>query len=178
MRFLLIGLALLPLACSKEEPKAPAARTAFLPHPDASRFVLGADPGDALSVRAAKEKGPGEEVIVVGRISNIVKGVVAYNLVDEELDYCGKGSAADSCKTPWDYCCVDAGERAAATLSVEARGTDGKILTGALPGLRLLDLVAVKGKVEKDEHGNVTVVATGWFPRERPDLPKDLHWPE
>ena len=22
------------------------------------------------------------------------------------------------------------------------------------------------------------VVATGWFPRERPDLPSDLHWPE
>jgi len=129
-------------------------------------------------VSKEKEKGPGEEVVVEGRISNVVKGFATFNLVDAELYYCGKGQAADECKTPWDYCCVDAGERAAATLSVDARGADGKVLAGALPGLRLLDLVVVKGRLEKDDHGNVTVVATGWFTRERPELPDDLHWPE
>jgi hypothetical protein len=68
---------------------------------------------------------------------------------------------------------------AVATISVEARGADGKPLRAdALPGLRLLDLVVAKGKVEKDEHGNVTVVTTGWFSRERPKLPDGLRWPE
>ncbi len=68
---------------------------------------------------------------------------------------------------------------AVATLVVEARGADGKPLkAGALSGLRLLDLVAVKGKVEKDEHGNVTVVTSGWFTRERPKLREGLRWPE
>jgi hypothetical protein len=47
-----------------------------------------------------------------------------------------------------------------------------------MPSLRLLDLLVVKGTVEKDEHGNVTVVAVGWHRRERPDLPEGLHWPE
>lgn len=172
MRFLLIFLALLPLACGGKEqpPKTPA--------PAAVDLKLTADPGEALSVLEAKEKGPGEEVVVEGRISNIVKGLVTFNLVDDELLYCGRGGAADDCKTPWDYCCVDAGERAAATLSVEARGTDGSVRAGKPSDLRLLDLVAVKGKLEKDAHGNVTVVAAGWFQRERPDLAKDVHWPE
>ena len=68
---------------------------------------------------------------------------------------------------------------AVATINVEARGPDGRTLEAdAIPGLRLLDLVAVRGNVEKDEHGNVTVVATGWFTRERPKLPEGLHWPE
>jgi len=68
---------------------------------------------------------------------------------------------------------------AVATISVEARGPDGRPLKAdTVPGFRLLDLVVAKGKVEKDEHGNVTVVATGWFTRERPKLPEGLHWPE
>jgi hypothetical protein len=68
---------------------------------------------------------------------------------------------------------------AVATINVQARGSDGKLMpAGSLPGLRLLDLVVVKGKVEKDAQGNVAVITTGWFSRERPTLPDDLHWPE
>jgi hypothetical protein len=78
---------------------------------------------------------------------------------------------------------VDAGERAAATLAVEVRGVDGRVLGVGRPGpvllpLRLLDLVAVKGRIEKDEHGNVTIVETMRYVRERPELPDGLHWPE
>lgn len=174
MRLLALCLALLPLACGKEEP--------VTLKPGETLTLKFADPGPAVSVKKAKEMGPGEEVVVVGRVSNMVKGLNAYNLVDDELYYCGKGSAEDQCKTPWDYCCVDAGERAAATISVELRGPDGKILpvgpAHVVPPLRLLDLVAVKGKIEKDEHGNVTIVETMRFVREQPKLPDDLHWPE
>jgi hypothetical protein len=173
MKRLAACLVLLLSACGKEAAKP----TAAPPVPPVD-LKLAADPGEALSVLEAKEKGSGEEVVVEGRISNIVKGRVIFNLVDEDLYYCGKGGVEDKCKTPWDYCCVDAGERADGTLVVEARGADGDALKGSLPGLRLLDLVAVKGKVEKDEHGNVAVVATGWFMRDRPKLPDGLHWPE
>lgn len=171
MKALVTCLVLVAFACGKEEPTVKQAP------PDAPRFTLTADPGEALSVLKAKEMGPGEEVVVEGRISNIVKGRVLFNLVDESLDYCGK-KTPEGCKTPWDYCCVDAGERADGTLVIEARGADGKVEKGAPADLRLLDLVAVKGKVEKDEHDNVTVVATGWFRRERPTLPDGLNWPE
>ncbi|MCK6461676.1 MAG: hypothetical protein L6Q95_17475 [Planctomycetes bacterium] len=178
MRYVSACLALLLSACGKEEPAKPLPTQVYLPFPDVDRFALDGDPGEALSVSETKEKGSGEEVVVEGRISNIVKGITIFNLVDEDLYYCGKGGAEDKCKTPWDYCCVDASERAKGTLAVEMRGPDGKPIRGPLTALRLLDLVAVKGKVEKDEHGNVTVVATGWFRRERPELPDDLHWPE
>ena len=172
MKLLVTCLAFLAFACGEEKPKPQELPLTFKQ----------ADPGPGVSVKKAKEMGSGEEVVVQGRVSNMVKGLNAYNLVDEELYYCGKGGAEDQCKTPWDYCCVDAGERAAATISVEVRSPDGKILPvgpGHVgPPLRLLDLVSVKGKIEKDEHGNVTLVETSRFIRERPELPDDLHWPE
>jgi hypothetical protein len=129
-------------------------------------------------VKEAKQKGSGDQVTVVGRISTIVKGRAAFNLTDDELDHCARMDMPDGCKTPWDYCCTPGDEVAAATLSVEVRGPDGKILAGSLPSLRLLDLLVVRGKLEKDEHGNVTVVAEGWHRRERPQLPEGLDWPQ
>ena len=54
---------------------------------------------------------------------------------------------------------------------VEARGDgDRPIAAPGIPYLKLLDLVAVKGRLTKDEHGNVTLLAGGWFRRERPTL--------
>ena len=170
MRILVTCVVLATLACGGKEPERP-------PMAVPVDLGLSKDPGAALSVKEAKEKGPGEEVVVVGRIGNIVKGFATLNLVDASLAHCGPGRMPE-CKTPWDYCCDTPEDRAAATLTVEARGPDGKILTGMMPSLRLLDLIAVKGKVEEDEHGNVTVVATGWFRRERPNLPEGLSWPE
>jgi hypothetical protein len=171
MRALLACLVLVTLACGKREAeKPPAVATVDL--------GLAADPGAALSVKEAKEKGPGEEVVVVGRVKEIVKGYATFNLIDASLDYCGQKPGSMTDDTPWDYCCETGEVRAAATLTVEVRGPGGKVRAGTMPSLRLLDLVAVKGRLEKDEHGNVTVVATGWFRRERPQLPEGLRWPE
>ncbi len=171
MKTIVTCLALVAFACGKEE--APPAK--------AATFKV-ADPGPGISVKQAKEKGHGEEVVVEGRVSNIVKGVAAFNLIDASLDYCGQKDPEDSCKTPWDYCCIANDERAAATISVERRDEGGKVLAAGpgrvLPEIRLLDVVAVKGRIEKDEHGNVTVVETMRFVRERPKLPDDVHWPE
>ncbi len=169
MKALVTCLVLVTLACGKKEVEQPPALAVDL--------TLNADPRTPVAVKQAKEEGRGEEVVVVGRISNIVKGLATFNLVDESLPRCGPGNMPE-CKTPWDYCCEPPDVRAAATLTVEARGPNGRVRAGAMPSLRLLDLVAVRGKVEKDEHGNVTVVATGWFRRERPDLPDGLSWPE
>jgi hypothetical protein len=175
MRALGICIVLMTFACrGKEEAK-------HSPEPDATvaRLALMSDPGAALSVKEAKEKGPGEEVVVVGRVKEIVRGYAAFHLIDASLDYCGQKPGTMTDDTPWDYCCETPEVRAAATLIVEVRGPDGRpVAAQSLPLLRLLDLVAVKGKVERDEHGNVAVVASGWFRRERPDLPEGLRWPE
>ena len=168
----------LTLACggAEDKPATPPAKTA----PGIAKLTLSQDPGEALSVAKARDAKANDEVIVVGRISNIVKGYASFNLIDTALDYCGSGSdAMELCATPWDYCCIANDEKAENTVVVEAHGADGKVVaTPEVPGLRLLDLVAVKGKLQKDEHGNVTVLASGWFRRERPTLRDGLTWPE
>ncbi len=174
---LIVVLAGLPLACGdKKEPSAdpaPAKPSAL------ASLELKADPGEALAVVDAVAAAPKDDVVAVGRIGNIVKGFATFNLVDKTLDYCGAGGAMENCATPWDYCCIAADEKAAHTLVVEVHGDNGEVLEAdSLPGLRLLDLVVVKGKIQKDEHGNATILATGWYRRERPKLRDGLNWPE
>ncbi|MCZ6788284.1 MAG: hypothetical protein O7E54_14080 [Planctomycetota bacterium] len=174
---LIVVLAGLPLACGdKKKPSTksePATASVLAP------FELKVDPGEALAVVDAVAAAPKDDVVAVGRIGNIVKGFATFNLVDKTLDYCGAGGAMDNCATPWDYCCIAADEKAAHTLVVEVHGDNGEVLEAdSLPGLRLLDLVVVKGKIQKDEHGNATILATGWYRRERPKLRDGLNWPE
>ncbi len=99
MRSLALCLALLPLACGKDDEKPPP----VAPAAAAVDFKLAADPGAALSVKEAKEKGHGEEVVVVGRLSKVIGGYAVFNLVDTSLEYCGEDSE-EGCETPWDYC--------------------------------------------------------------------------
>jgi len=170
----LLCLALLIAACGKEDAAPPEATS----NAALDRLSLGSDPGEALPVLDARDAEDGE-VVVQGRIGQVVKGFASFQLVDESLDYCGAGGAMDDCATPWDYCCIPGDEKNAATLLVEARDDDGRpVKTAALPGLRLLDLVAVKGRLVHDEHGNATVIASGWFRKERPKLREGLRWPE
>jgi hypothetical protein len=168
---------ILVAACAKEEGPSPSS-AAPAPSPGLAKLVLKADPGEALPVLQAKEGADGD-VLVAGRVGQIVQGFASFRLVDASLAYCGAGGAADDCPTPWDYCCIPKNELTAATLVVEARDADGKPLrAGSLPGLRLLDLAVVRGKLTRDAHGNVVVLADGWFRRERPDLREGLRWPE
>jgi hypothetical protein len=143
-------------------------------------MMLAADPGDAISIEEAKEAAPRDEVIAVGRIRAMVKGYASFQLTDISLDYCGSGDdPMEKCPTPWDYCCIPQEFVNDATLLVEARDESGRPLSAAaLPGLRLLDLIAVKGKLVKDEHGNVAIEATGWYRRERPTLHDQVVWPQ
>ena len=176
--FLSVVLIASLFGCGKEEKKTPPAPVADSPALEG--LTLAADPGDALSVEDAKAAAPGSEVVAVGRIRNIVKGFASFQLTDTGLDYCGSGAdQMEQCPTPWDYCCLPQGEVNEATLLVEARDEKGEALAaGKLPGLRRLDLVVVKGKLAKDEHGNVTIEATGWHRRERPKLHDKVRWPE
>lgn len=145
---------------------------------DDSPQLLTAKPGDGVAVLAAKEKAEGDEVVVVGRVSDITKGFAAFTLTDDSVPYCGKGAAKCGCPTPWDYCCEE--ERAKASrLAVELRDAKGEPVATKDTGLRLLDLVVVKGTLAKTESGGLMIVAKdGWYRAERPDLPEGLAWPQ
>lgn len=184
--FALVALpcALLLVGCGDEPaPKprvtAPPAGAAAVSQPVAS-FAAAKDEPDALSVVDAKERAAGEELAVYGRVSDIADGFAAFTLVDEDLEYCGQGSLEDDhCATPWDYCCIQRETVAAATLPVEFRDAKGEPVESRSLGLRRLDLVSVRGRLEKTESGGLMLVTnSGWFRRERPEVGAHVVWPE
>jgi hypothetical protein len=152
----------------------------------ATTSFLQPDPGKALTVVEAREMADGDEVVVEGRVQNINKGYAMFTMYDPDLLYCGQPGTAeagrepmDGCLTPWDYCCSDPDEVAAGNIPVEMRDAKGAPVKADDIGLRLLDLVRVKGKLEKTESGNFILVATsGWFRAERPEIGDHVHWPE
>ena len=187
-RFFTMLLMLAPLGCGQDTESAKSSvgtgdanksATGQLASNTLASITLAKDPGKALAISAAREVEAGQDVVVVGRIDKIVTAYASFTLPDMALDYCGQTRSEDGCHTPWDYCCIPSEEKAAATLMVMVDAADGvgAIEAEELPGLRLLDAVVVKGKLQKDEFGNVIVHATGWFKRERPELREGLHWP-
>jgi len=176
-RFLFLSVLTLLAACGGEQPggQHPAPKAG---DPSAA-LALAADPGEAVSVLDAKEKGPGDATIVVqGRVYDLTKGWAILKLMDTELKYCGEVHA-EGCKTPWDYCCDTPEAHREHELLVEFRGDNGKpIKTDALPKTRLLDLMKIRGKMTKDEHGSLVLLADGLWQVERPELPEGLDWPE
>lgn len=171
-----LPLFLILAACGAKAPGIPTPPPAA---PALAAFVLAADPGEALDVVAAKLGGPAAKVTVQGRLAEITRGVAAFRLVDFELPYCGEKAKEDTCKTPWDYCCEDSKTIVANTMVVELRDAAGKpIASPSLPDLRLLDAVKVTGELVKDEMGNFTLLAKGYFRSARPQLPDGLNWPQ
>jgi len=174
MKFpVLLMVLTLGAACGgKDDARAPAAG------PARSAIFLSADPGEAASVRDAIDAEDGAEVVVVGRVRKLVTGYALFHLIDESLEYCGQVKTEDECPTPWDYCCYPQPEQVDATVVVEVVGPDGAVVERDAEGLRLLDLVVVKGRMERDEHDNPVLKARGYFRRARPELREGLIWPE
>jgi hypothetical protein len=148
------------------------------PRPAApSSHLLAADLLGAVPVLEAMTKEPGAEVVVVGRVRELAKG--AFTIIDDSFEYCGRGdSSHDTCPTPWDYCCLDQEKVAAGTMVVKARTTDGKPIPKDALGVRPLDLVALRGKLEKNDRGDWAILSDAWFRRERPAVGPHIVWPD
>lgn len=133
------------------------------------------------SVVQAREGKAGDEVVVAGRVKEIVKGFAAFKLIDDSLKWCGREEDC-GCETPWDYCCEDVDAVRGGTMAVELRDAEGNPVEAAKLGLRVLDLVVVKGRLEGTEAGGLVIVTDkGWDLRSRPDLgikEKLVEWPE
>lgn len=171
---LLFVLALALAACGGDTQDAGTSSTDTTP----ASFEMAADIPDATNVFRAKKKPVGEEVVVVGRVRDLTQGFAAFTMIDEVMEYCGQGAEQCGCKTPWDYCCIQPEEVNEASLPVEFRDAKGQPVETDDAGLRLLDLVVVKGKLEKTQSGGLVLVTnTGWFQRERPKLPDGIEWP-
>ncbi len=166
--FVLATLVLLVAGCGIETTQAIATY-------DASSFMLGAEPDGAVEVAAARESAQDkDEVVIVGRIGGSldpwVKGRAAFSIVDNALLACSDEKEEGepcSCKTPWDYCC-ETDKLPDAMALVKFVDSDGSVVKHGAKvnfGVKELDTVIIKGTAERDDAGNLTVLARGMFVR-------------
>ncbi len=161
MNHMRLGLALCGIfaGCSDESSRGPASDVALL----AEKYWIEVAPLGAIGVIEARDKaGVTDEIVVVGRVGDFVDSRGQFNLTDLSFLPCNQREG-DSCRTPWDFCCEPPDELAAGTVVVEFR--DGKSLETArledFHGFDHLKEVVVAGHAERDESGNVTIVARG-----------------
>jgi hypothetical protein len=142
---------------------------------DGSKFLLHSEPEVAQNIIAARESVKDKEpIVVIGRIGGNVNPWVeqraAFFIVDTSLLACSdakKDGEPCGCPTPWDYCCDLDILPAAMTLVkfVEADGTVVKHDARKIFGVTELQTVIVKGTAQRDDAGNLTILADGMFVR-------------
>lgn len=137
------------------------------PRSDGGQAYLAASepPGAKGVLEVRKEAKDGDSATIVGRVGGskkpIVEGRAAFTIVDASLVPCNE-RGSDSCTTPWDYCCDGKDELARATASIKFVDAQGRTLdkdARGLVGIKELQTVIVRGKVKKDDAGNLTVLA-------------------
>ncbi len=159
----LIGLSILCLGCGKSG-------TVVIPPPAGNGLAENlwlssapASPEDPLALRAKDAKSGVVSVIgMVGGDKDVfVANRALFTLVDRSLKDCNR--TGDGCTTPWDYCCEDPKDIRSASVAVEIH-EGGKLAPKSVRGFHGLDhgkTVIAQGELRRDEHGNLTLIATG-----------------
>jgi hypothetical protein len=171
----IVVLASLFLAAGCAEESTPATTTTAAtnaPSIDGSKFLLNEEPAEVATVIEARDASKdGEDIVLVGRIGGSVnpwvEGRAAFSIVDPTLKACSD-IPGDECKKPWDYCC-ETHKLPTSTAFVKFVDNDGRPLKAdarELLSLKELQTVVVRGKAQRDEAGNLTVLADGLFVRD------------
>ena len=134
---------------------------------DGSKYVLADEPDGAIGIIAARESAmDGKPIVVVGRIGGAanpwIEGRAAFMLLDASKSVVAEGTESGGNEVCTGDCC--ALERAACTMLVKVVDESGRVLAAdsrRLLGVAANDMVVVRGKVSKDESGNVAVLADG-----------------
>jgi hypothetical protein len=159
----LTAIALL-LGCKPAATSTPAATGK--PSAEGVKYLLNAEPEAAQAVAAARKSAKdAEEVVVVGRIGGSTdpwnEGLAAFTIVDPSLKACSD-IPGDACPTPWDYCCeADIKNSTALVKVVDDTGHVVKADARTLLAVKELDTVVVSGKAQRDDAGNLTILASG-----------------
>jgi hypothetical protein len=130
-----------------------------------SEILSDKEPDGAIDVLAFRaDAKDGQDVVVVGRIGGRenpwIKGTAAFPIVDRSLKPCNE-IPGDTCETPWDYCCeANLSDATALVTIVDKNGQTLKQDPREFLKLKELQTVVAKGKVKRDNAGNVTVLAS------------------
>ena len=134
---------------------------------DGSQYQLTSEPESAQDVIQVREDaGDGDDVVVVGRIGGSanpwIDGRAAFSIVDQSLKACSD-IPGDTCTQPWDYCC-ETDRLPTATALVKIVDSQGGLVEADAKGLlnvAELSTVVVQGKAQRDDVGNLTILASG-----------------
>ncbi len=130
-------------------------------------YVVSSEPAGAIPVGTARETvADKQEVTLIGHIGGsekpFVDGLSAFTIVDPKVAYC---AAAEGCPTPWDYCCQqnEVKQNIATVKVVDSTGATVAQSAKELLGVKELSLVVVQGNAQRDEAGNLTLLASKVF---------------
>lgn len=154
------------LSCSRENA---GDDDASKPAIDGSKYLLSAEPEGAIDVIQVREEvADGDDIVIVGRIGGSAdpwnEGRAAFSIVDGSLKACSD-IPGDNCSMPWDYCC-ETEKLPTATALVMVVDENGDLVEAdarKLLKVKELSTVVVQGKAQRDDAGNLTVLANGIF---------------
>mgnify|MGYP001818645546 CR=1 FL=1 len=167
----IVCLVVVPLAGCQRQASPPTAPTNQTGNLDVDRagFLLADEPAGGETVIVVREDAENDDdVVVIGRIGGganpWIEGRAAFSIVDPSLKACSD-IPGDMCEKPWDYCCETELLPSAMAL-VKVVDDDGKTVeidARRLLNVKELSTVVVKGRAQRDDSGNLTVLATGVF---------------
>jgi hypothetical protein len=162
----MLVLGAIAAGCGETKTEPAASHLSGLP----ASVVATAEPSGARDVAEVKVNGKEGDVVTVrgvvgGDVKPIVGGLAVFTIGDVKgLSLCtGPG---ETCKTPWDACCMEPAAKAANTLTVEVLGADGRPLAADVgaSGVKPMATVVVTGKIGPRPDPKVLVVdATSVF---------------
>ena len=134
--------------------------------------MLATEPAGAKDVIAVRESAANDDdVVIAGRIGGSanpwVDGLAAFSIVDFSLKACSD-IPGDECEKPWDYCC-ETDKLPTATALVKFLDDDASLIqidARQLLNVKELQSVVIRGQAQRDESGNLTVLANGIFLRD------------
>jgi hypothetical protein len=169
MNFAVCLAIVVTIGCSAQTASTNGQPEAATPAIDGSQYLLTSKPEDAATVIAARRDAKdGEPVVLVGRIGGSanpwIAGRAAFSIVDESLKACSD-IPGDECPQPWDYCC-ETYKLPTATALIKVVDDSGSLVPAdAKQLLNVVELstVVVQGIAQRDDVGNLTVLADGIF---------------
>jgi hypothetical protein len=140
---------------------------------DGSSYLLDSEPEGAGNVCKVREEAANDDdVLIVGRIGGSsnpwIEGRAAFTIVDESLKACNDISG-DNCPAPWDYCC-ETNKLPASTALVKIVDESGSVVKAdakSMLGIQELSTLLIKGKAKRDEAGNLTILASAVFVKQK-----------
>jgi len=134
-----------------------------------STYLAKAEPAESMPVGEARDSAEeGQEIAVVGVIGGtrepFLDGLAVFTIVDPAVPYC---AAKEGCPTPWDYCCTQnqVKENIATVKLVDAAGELVEENAKDLLGVSELATIVAEGVAERDQQGNLTLMASKVFIR-------------